>query len=304
MNLLKGRKDELSMTKSMTGFGRGSCEEEGKSYVVEIKSVNHRFLDINIKMPRNLISLEDRIRKTISQRINRGKVDIFITQNTYLSNNIAANFNYNLGDSYINCLKELRDRYDVRDDISVSLIARFPDVITLNTKEEDINEVWNSLKGTLDNALDSFIIMRNKEGEKLREDIIRRCDYVKEQIDKIELKAPTIVLEYKEKLEKRLNELLGDIKVDENRIAMELAIFSDKANIDEELVRLNSHIIQMRDTLDLDEPIGRKLDFIVQEMNRETNTIASKANNLEITNISLNIKNEIEKIREQVQNIE
>ncbi len=292
------------MTKSMTGFGRGNSEEEGKSYVIEIKSVNHRYLDINIKMPRNLISLEDRIRKTISQKINRGKVDIFITQNTYVSNNTVTNFNHNLGDSYINCLKEIRDRYEVRDDISVSLIARFPEVITLNTKEEDLDEVWNNLKMALDDALNSFVLMREKEGQKLEEDITRRCDYIKEQIDKIELKAPAIVVEYKEKLEKRLKELLGDIKIDESRIAMELAIFSDKANIDEELVRLNSHIIQMKDTLNLSEPIGRKLDFIVQEMNRETNTIASKANNLEITNISLNIKNEIEKIREQVQNVE
>ncbi|MBL4934959.1 YicC family protein [Clostridium sp. YIM B02515] len=292
------------MTKSMTGFGRGSIEEDGKSYVIEIKSVNHRYLDINIKMPRNLISLEDRIRKTISQKINRGKVDIFITQNTYVSNNTVTNFNHNLGDSYLNCLKEIRDRYEVRDDISVSLIARFPEVITLNTKEEDLDEVWNNLKIPLDDALNSFVLMREKEGQNLKEDITKRCDYIKEQIDKIELMAPAIVVEYKEKLEKRLKELLGDIKIDENRIAMELAIFSDKANIDEELVRLNSHIIQMKDALNLSEPVGRKLDFIVQEMNRETNTIASKANNLEITNISLNIKNEIEKIREQVQNME
>ena len=292
------------MAKSMTGFGRGTREEEGKSFAVEIKSVNHRYLDINVKMPRNLISLEERIRKTVSEKINRGKVDIFITQNTYLSSDVEANFNYVLGDSYIKCLQEVRDRYEIRDDISVSLIARFPDVITLNSKEEDLEKVWENLSIPLNDALNLLISMREKEGLKLKEDILNRCSYIKDQVDKISDKASVIAVEYKEKLEKRLKELIGDIKLDESRIAMEVAVFADKANIDEELVRLNSHIGQMRETLELNEPIGRKLDFIVQELNRETNTIASKANNLELVNIVLNIKNEIEKIREQVQNIE
>jgi uncharacterized protein (TIGR00255 family) len=292
------------MIRSMTGFGRGSKEEEGKSFIIEIKSVNHRYLDLNIKLPRNITSLEERIRKSLSAKINRGKVDIYITQNTIASNDVAASFNYSLADSYIGCLKEIRDRYDIRDDISVSLIARFPDVIAVNQKEEDMETIWNTLNSALTDAIGMMVGMREREGLKLKEDISDRCDYIIELLGKISDRAPAISAEYKEKLEKRVRELLGDVKLDENRIAMEVAIFADKSNIDEEIVRLSSHIVQMRETLELAEPVGRKLDFIIQEMNRETNTIGSKANDLELTNTVLNIKNEIEKIREQVQNVE
>ncbi len=292
------------MTKSMTGFGRGSNEEDGKSFIIEIKSVNHRYLDLNIKMPRNLGSLEERIRKSIAEKINRGKVDVYVTQNTLASNDVAANFNFALADSYIKCLREIKNRYEVRDDISVSLIARFPDVITLNQQQEDVEKLWNSLNLPLNDALTMMVSMREREGLKLKEDILSRCDYIKELLNKVEERAPAISIEYKKKLEKRIRELLNDTKLDESRLAMEIAIFADKSNVDEEIVRLNSHIAQMRETLELAEPIGRKLDFIIQEMNRETNTIASKANDLELSNTVLNIKNEIEKIREQVQNVE
>lgn len=292
------------MTNSMTGFGRGSTEENGRSFIVEIKSVNHRYLDLNIKMPRNLASLEDRIRRALSEKINRGKIDVYVTQNIIASNDVAANFNHALADSYIKCLKEIKDRYEVRDDISVSLISRFPDVITLNQKEEDIETLWNIISVSLNAAIDMLVSMRQKEGLKLKEDILSRCNYINNHIAKIVERAPVLLVEYKEKLEKRVKELLNDAKLDEGRMAMEIAIFADKSNIDEEIVRLNSHIVQMKDTLELAEPIGRKLDFIIQEMNREANTIASKANDLELTNIVLNIKNEIEKIREQVQNVE
>ncbi len=292
------------MTKSMTGFGRGSREEEGKSFIIEVKSVNHRYLDLNIRMPRNLTSLEERIRKSVTEKISRGKIDVYITQNVIASTNVAANFNFALADSYIKCLKEIKDRYDIRDDISVSLVARFPDVITINQKEEDIEKIWNSLSCALEDALAMLIAMREREGLKLKEDILSRCSYITELLNKIAERAPSISVEYKEKLNKRVKELLNDAKLDESRIAMEVAIFADKSNVDEEIVRLNSHIVQMRETLELAEPIGRKLDFIIQEMNRETNTIASKANDLELTNTVLNMKNEIEKIREQVQNVE
>jgi uncharacterized protein (TIGR00255 family) len=292
------------MTKSMTGFGRGTKEEAGKSFIVEIKSVNHRYLDLNTKMPRNLASLEERIRKSVAEKISRGKVDIYITQNTLASNDVAANFNFALADSYIKCLREIKDRYDIRDDISVSLIARFPEVITLNQQEEDIENIWSSLKPPLCEAINMLVTMREREGIKLKEDILSRCDYIEVLLNKVAERAPGISAEYKEKLEKRIKELLNDAKMDESRLAMEVAIFADKSNVDEEIVRLNSHIVQLRDTLELAEPIGRKLDFIIQEMNRETNTIGSKANDLELTNIVLNIKNEIEKIREQVQNVE
>lgn len=299
-----GRKDDKSMLKSMTGFGRGTVEEQGKGYVVEIKSVNHRYLDINIKMPRNLISLEENIRKIISQNLNRGKVDVFITQNSYAANNVVANFNAPLADSYLESLNEIKNRYNVRDDISVSLIARFPDVINLNVHEDDLESLWNILMKPLNDALSNLMQMRNKEGIKLKEDILTRCSFVKELVDKVALISPLIVNEYKEKLQKRLKELIEDTYIDENRIAMEVAMFADKSNVDEEIVRLNSHLVQMTDTLLVEGPVGRKLDFIIQEMNREANTIGSKANNLEIVNTVLNIKNEIEKIREQVQNVE
>ncbi|MCM8710562.1 YicC family protein [Clostridium sp. SYSU_GA19001] len=292
------------MLKSMTGFGRGSIEESGKSFIVEIKSVNHRYLDLNIKMPRNLISLEEKIRNTISKMISRGKVDVFITLNSFASNNAIANFNYLLADSYVECLQEIKDRYNVKDDISVSLISRFPEVITLNQQEEDLDKVWSSLSTPLNEAISLLIAMREREGLKLKEDIIKRCDYIKDCIDKISKRSPMIVKEYKEKLEKRINDLLNDTAVDESRLALEVALFADKVNIDEEIVRLNSHLIQLKETLELNESIGRKLDFIVQEMNREINTIASKANDLELVNIVLSLKNEVEKIREQVQNVE
>lgn len=292
------------MIKSMTGFGRGSIEDSGKSFVIEIKSVNHRYLDLNIKMPRNLISLEERIRKTISEKITRGKVDVFITQRVFDTGDVAANFNQTLADSYVKCLKEIAKRYEVRDDISVSLISRFPDVITLNAQEEDLDTIWLTLKAPLNDSINLLVKMREREGLKLKEDIISRCRYIKELVDKVADRAPYIVSEYKSKLEKRIKDLLDDGAVDEGRVALEVAIFADKSNIDEEIVRLNSHLTQMAETLELDETIGRKLDFIVQEMNRETNTIASKANDLELVNTVLNIKNEIEKIREQVQNVE
>lgn len=292
------------MLKSMTGFGRGSIEGESKSFAVEIKSVNHRYLDINIKMPRNLLSLEEKIRQMVSQKLNRGKVDIYITEKSFVSTNVKANFNYSLGDSYVKCLQEIKERYEVRDDISVSLIARFPDVIVLEQEDENLDKVWNILRTPLNTAIGLLLDMREKEGLKLKQDIIKRCDCIKELVNRISERAPYIVKEYKEKLEKRIKELTDNIIIDDNKIAVEVAMYADKTNIDEEIVRLNSHIVQMKETLELDEPVGRKLDFLVQEMNRETNTIASKANDLELINIVLSIKNEIEKIREQVQNVE
>lgn len=292
------------MLRSMTGFGRGNIEEGSKNFVIEIKSVNHRYLDLSIKMPRNLLPLEEKIRKAVSQKLSRGKVDVFVIQKSFASSNIKTNFNYALGDSYIRCLKEIKERYEVRDDISVSLIARFPEVIVLDQEEEDLDEVWNTLCIPLNDALNLLMDMREKEGYKLKQDILTRCNYIKELVNKISKRAPYIVQEYKEKLEKRIKELTDNIVIDDSKIAVEVAIYADKSNIDEEIVRLKSHLNQMKETLELDEPMGRKLDFIVQEMNRETNTIASKANDLELVNIVLNIKNEIEKIREQVQNVE
>lgn len=292
------------MIKSMTGFGRGSVEEGGRSFIVEMKSVNHRYFDINIRMPKNLFSLEDKIRKTIQERINRGKIDVFITQNTAMKEDSVATLNANLADSYLKCLYEIRDKYAVKDDISVTHIARFPEVITLSQQEEDIEEIWINLSKAIYDAVEMLVKMREVEGAKLKEDILVKCNSIKLQVDEIEKRAPQVVIEYREKLNQRLKEILDNTQLDENRIAMEVALIADKTCIDEEIVRLKSHINQMNENLKLIDPVGRKLDFIVQEMNREANTIASKANDINITNIILNIKNDIEKIREQVQNIE
>ncbi len=292
------------MIKSMTGFGRGSADQEGGRFTVEIKTVNHRYFDLNIKMPKAFVALEDRMRKLIQQKVNRGKIDVFITQNNYEKQGVNAVLNETLADSYVDCLNKIRERYGIKENLSVSLIAKFPEIIVLKQEEEDLEILWEHLKKSLEDAVNMLVFMREKEGTKLQQNIFVKCDYIKSLLDKIEKRSPGVVVEYKQKLNARLSELMQDCAVDENRLAMEIALFADKACLDEEIVRLNSHLIQMKDTLNLNEPIGRKLDFIVQEMNREANTIASKSNNLDITNYVLNIKNEIEKIREQIQNIE
>jgi uncharacterized protein (TIGR00255 family) len=292
------------MIRSMTGYGRGSIEMDGRSYTIEIKSVNHRYCDLNIKIPKSLLPLEDRIRKTVQSRLNRGKIDVFVTQNLFDKKDVSAFLNKSLADSYFSCLTEIKERYNLRDDVSLSLISKFPEVITVKQEDEDAEELWDGLETALNNALDMMVQMREREGLKLTEDIISKCKDIKEKVLVIEEKSADIVQDYTDKLKLRLNDLLKDFKVDENRLAMEVALLADKASIDEEIVRLKSHLIQVKETLELDEPVGRKLDFIIQEMNRETNTIASKANNLDVINIMLSIKNEIEKIREQVQNLE
>jgi len=288
----------------MTGFGRGTKDEDGVGFVIEIKSVNHRYLDLNIKMPRSLNSLEDRIRKIVTGKISRGKLDVFITQNKALNQNEVASLNTILADSYIKCLQDIKERYKLIDDISVSLIAKFPEVIQLEQQETDIDKVWEVLVSPLNIALDELINMRIVEGEKLKADILIKCGLISNYVTKVEAKSSTVVVSYREKLNIRIKELLKNVPVDENRIATEVAIYADKASIDEEIVRLRSHLDQVNKTLDLNEPVGRKLDFIVQEMNREANTIASKADDINIVNFTLNIKSEIEKIREQIQNIE
>jgi len=294
----------LVMIRSMTGFGRGNSEKDGKSFTIEIKSVNHRYFETNIRMPRVLISFEDKIRKIIGEKVKRGKLDVFVTQGNYDKEDVEACLNEKLAQSYMNCFQVLKDKYDLNDDISVGTIARLPEVITLKQKEEDVSETFEQIEMSLTKALEALLFMREREGKKLLEDVIIKCDFIKELVEKVKERAPLVVSEYRGKLIQRLNVLHKEIEFDENRVAMEIAIFADKAGIDEEIVRLNSHIDQMKETLLLNEPVGRKLDFIIQEMNRETNTIASKANDLGILNTVINMKSEIEKIREQIQNIE
>lgn len=288
----------------MTGYGRAFYETKKRNLTIEIKSVNHRYLDLNIKMPRNLISLEERIRKIVHNKISRGKVDIYLTQTVLQSENSVAILNKTLSDSYVKCLEEIKNRYNLNEEVSVSLIAKFPEVINVEQKEEDLEEIWNDIQIPLTEAVNLLVAMRAREGQKLKEDVESKCSNISKMVEGIEEKSETVVEQYRKKLLDRVSELLGDTNVDENRIAMEVAILSDKACIDEEIVRLKSHILQLKDSLVLCEPIGRKLDFIVQEMNREANTISSKATDINIVQLILNIKNEIEKIREQIQNIE
>ncbi len=293
------------MIKSMTGFGRANTtNNKHYSFSIEIKSVNHRYLDLNIRMPKSLISLEEKMRAMVGKNISRGKVDIFITYKNYEDTHNEAVLNVALADSYVKCLQEISQRYDMKNDISLSLISRFPEVIKVEEREENLELIWEELCPTLKEALDLLVSMRLREGEKLKEDIIVKTNCIRTMVDEIALLAPNVIKQYRTKLSERLKELDDNLPIDENRLAMEFAIFADKASIDEEITRLYSHLNQLIETLALDDAIGRKLDFIVQEMNREANTIASKSQSIEITKIILNVKNEIEKIREQVQNIE
>lgn len=293
------------MIRSMTSFGRSNSEEGKKRvFTVEMKSVNSRYLDVNIRMPKSIISLEEEIRKMISNSLNRGKVDVFINIKNYNEGAGVPKVDINLAQGYLQCLKEIEEKLNIKNDISVMQIARFPEVITMIEEEDKIDEIWEELKPLISSSLDMMINMREVEGEKLKEDILIKINQIEELVSKVEEFSDSIPKVFKQKLEERLKDLLGNVEVDENRIATEVCILADKATVDEEIIRLNSHINQVRETLKLNEPIGRKLDFIVQEMNRETNTIGSKSSDIKMTNIVIDIKNILEKIREQVQNIE
>lgn len=292
------------MIKSMTGFGRGEHEEFGRSYIVEIKSVNHRYSDISVKLPKQLSYLEDTIRKFVSEHISRGKIDVYITQNKYSEDEIRVTVDHALASSYIKALHELRDTYKLEDDVSVSNVSKFPDLLTVDRVEDDKDKVWNTLSAAIEESLENLTKMREMEGRKLFEDLSNRAKYIKSVVDEINKRSPVVVQEYKTKLEERIKQLLGDIPVDETRLAQEVAIFADKSSITEEVVRLYSHLDQLLSILNEDVPVGRKLDFLVQEMNREINTIGSKASDIIITRYVVEVKSEIEKIREQIQNIE
>ncbi len=292
------------MIRSMTGFGRGDCQEDGKEFQVEIKTVNHRYSDVFVKMPRQIGFLEDKVRDMVSKAVSRGKIDVYITYNNFGDDSKCVAFDEALAKTYIAAVEALRDRFGLKDDISVSLISKYPDVLKVEQAEEDEDKLWLLLKAAVENALSSLINMREIEGEGLKNDLIARALYIEKVLRDISLRAPEVVKEYKLKLETRIKDLLEQQNMDENRLAMEIAIFADRCSIDEEIVRLGSHLSQMKDAFNIQQPIGRKLDFLIQEMNREINTIGSKANDLAITRNVVEIKSEIEKMREQVQNIE
>ncbi len=293
------------MVRSMTGFGRGTYAEHGKEFTVEIKSVNHRYVDFYIKLPRQIAYLEERVREVAAKSIFRGKVDIFISFDDRSEDSRSVMLDEALAGAYIQAVEKLRDKYGLKDDLSLSFVSRFPDVLRIEKNEDDEEQLWGILSKALEAGVASLVQMREKEGNELRSSLLQKADYMEIIISQIANRSPEVVIEYKQKLENRIKELLNQQTIDENRIAMEVAIFADRCSIDEELVRLGSHLIQLRDILTMHkQPVGRKLDFLVQEINREINTIGSKSNDIEITKFVLELKSETEKIREQIQNME
>lgn len=291
------------MIKSMTGFGRGKYENEGRNYTVDIKSVNHKYTDISVRLPRFLNSEEDKIRKRISGAISRGKVDVLVTFENYSSKGTNIRINKDLAKDYIRELKELAEETDLKFNVDVIDISKFPEILKIED-EQDEELIGNELMIAVDDALNKFISMREIEGARLIEDIESRIYLIQNKVNEITAYSSTLVTEYMEKLKQRVNELLEPSTVDENRLMQEIVIFSDKSSIEEELTRLKSHISQFLELIKQSSPIGKKIDFLIQEINREVNTIGSKANCLEITNRVIEIKTEVENIREQIQNIE
>ena len=292
------------MIKSMTGFGRCELADGERKFTIEMKGVNHRYLDVNIRMPKKLNFFETAIRNLLKQSVSRGKVDIFITYEDTSENQVSLKYNSSLAGEYLKYLNQMAEEFSLDNDVRVSTLSRYPEVFTMEECSEDEDELWNGLKEALEGAFSQFVEMRTKEGERLKEDILLKLDLLSEQIRFIEERSPQIIAEYRTKLEEKMRELLEDTQIDDNRIAAEVILFADKICTDEEVVRLKSHIQHMKETLEESNGIGRKLDFIAQEMNREANTILSKANDLDISNRAISLKTEIEKIREQIQNIE
>ncbi|MBR1692671.1 MAG: YicC family protein [Lachnospiraceae bacterium] len=292
------------MIKSMTGFGRAEVTEGNRKFTVEMKAVNHRYLDVNIRMPKKFNFFEASIRNLLKEFIQRGKVDLFITYEDYSEQNVCVKYNKEIAAEYYEYLKQMAEQFQLENDIRTSTLSRYPEVFTMEEQTVDEKEIWNVLERALRQAAESFVATRIKEGEALREDLLEKLNGMLGHVDFIEQRSPQAVEEYRTKLEDKLKELLESAQIDENRILTEVTIFADKICVDEETVRLRSHIEATKQTLLEGGGIGRKLDFIAQEMNHEANTILSKANCLEISNHAIELKTEIEKVREQIQNIE
>ncbi len=292
------------MIKSMTGFGRCEVTEGERKITVEMKSVNHRYLDVNIKMPKKLNFFEAAIRNELKNYIQRGKIDIFITYEDFTESDVCVKYNKELAAEYMQYLEKMAKDFGLDNDIRVSTLSRYPEVLTMEEQSIDEEELWQLLDKAVKGAAERFVETRIKEGENLKNDLIGKLDGMLTHVDYITERSPQIIAEYKQKLEDKVKELLGDTKLDEGRLLMEVTIYADKVCVDEELVRLRSHIATTKENLIQGGSIGRKLDFIAQEMNREANTILSKANDLETSNHAIELKTEIEKVREQIQNIE
>ncbi len=292
------------MVRSMTGYGRSQQTVDSMNITVEIKSVNHKYFEFNARVPRTFGFLEEKLKSYAQSLIARGKIECYVSIDMPEDENVEVAVNYALAEGYINALKTLSEKYSLRDDVSVTSVSRYPDVLTVHKLPEDEDKTWQAVKTVATEAINNFIAMREKEGKKLCEDILSRTDTIIDCVSFVEERSPQTVIEYNEKLKARIRELIGDVSVDEQRLLQEAAIYADKIAVAEETVRLRSHISQLRDMFNSEEAIGRKMDFLVQEINREANTIGSKAQDVEITKRVIAIKGEVEKIREQVQNIE
>ena len=292
------------MIKSMTGFGRAEFVDEKRKFSVEIKSVNHRYLDVNIKMPKKLNFFESAIRTLLGEYMERGKVDVFITYEDYTADNYALKYNESIAAQYLEYLKRMSEQFGIENDIRVSALSRYPEVFVMEEQTVDEKELWGGLEQALREAAEHFVGSRIAEGERLRRDLNGKLDDMLTYVDFIEERSPVILKEYRERLTEKVRELLGERQLDDARIATEVTIFADKICVDEETVRLRSHIQSTKDTLAAGGSMGRKLDFIAQEMNREANTILSKTSDLAVSDVGINLKTDIEKVREQIQNIE
>lgn len=292
------------MIKSMTGFGRAQQVINNRDILVELRSVNHRYYEFSARIPRAYGYLEEKLKSYINGRISRGKVEISVSIANVEGKDALIEVNKSIAKGYVNALRNANEELGLTDDLSLSELIRLPDIFNVRKAADDEDAIWNDVKTVADEAVERFVLMREKEGEKMREDILGRLDEISRMVAEVEVLSPAAAQSYRNKLYSRLCEILSDTNVDESRIVTEAAIFADKTAVAEETVRLKSHIRQLTDMLDLDEPIGRKLDFLIQEFNREANTIGSKAQDIAITRLVVDLKSEIEKIREQIQNIE
>lgn len=292
------------MIKSMTGFGRCELSNEKRKITVELKSVNHRYLDINIRMPKKLNFFEAAIRSLLKEYMQRGKVDVFISYEDFSEQTMAVKYNSAIAKEYLSYLQQMAEEFQLENDIKVSTLSRYPEILTMEEQAPDEDELWSMLAQAIREACTQFTVARTSEGEHLKTDLVEKLHHMASNVEKVEQRAPQILTEYRAKLQGKVQELLGDTQIDEARLSTEIILFADKICTDEETVRLKSHITSMLQALEGDEGIGRKLDFIAQEMNREANTILSKSNDLETSGIAIELKTEIEKVREQIQNIE
>ncbi len=292
------------MIRSMTGYGRYEAENEESRLVVEIKSVNHRYCDISIRLPKNLNPFENMIRKQLKDRISRGKIDVFVTYEKISKAEGSITYHPDMAQAYVQLIQQLSDDFSLKAGLDAAMLSRYPDVYTMEEAQVDEEKLQKLVCETVEGALTNFIHSREIEGELLKVDLLKKLEFLAELAEKIEKRSPEVFAEYKERLTAKVNETLADGNLDESVLATELVVYADKICVDEELVRLKSHISHMRDTLEKEETVGRKLDFITQELNREANTTLSKANDIVIADLGIMLKTEIEKIREQIQNLE